>query len=166
MIYPTEDKEQEAVIEWAAWHPGIADVLIAIPNGAHLAGDSVQRAKQMKRLKKQGLKPGVSDLFLAKPMQHYAGLWIEMKRQPGAKPRVSVDQLDWLYLMQEKGYCTALCYGADQAIQAIQDYLVGRLIPYHEDPKNGYKQKENQQEKDGGEKSSKQDRQCINRIRI
>lgn len=127
---PTESEEQQAVIEWASWQPWIRGRLIAVPNGSHLAGDARQRAIQMARLKREGLREGVSDLFLAIPAGRYAGLWLEMKRADPGLSKVSDAQTDWLALMEESGYSVAVCHGAAVAIRAIQDYkqhLEGRI---------------------------------------
>ena len=72
-----EDMEQFALMQWAriTRHNGgvIADWLIAIPNGGK------RNAGEAARMKKQGVKAGVSDLFLALPAKRFHGLWIEMK---------------------------------------------------------------------------------------
>jgi hypothetical protein len=121
-----EDTEQALVFEWASYNPKLR-WMFAIANGSHLAGDSKQRAIQMARLKKQGLKPGVSDIFL--PVQSniesvYCGLFIEMKRRKVDGPsKVSLDQAVFVEAMENAGYKAVICYGADEAIAAIQEYL-------------------------------------------
>lgn len=126
-----EDNEQKVLFEWASYIP-LLKWLHSIPNGAHLAGDSKARAMQMRRLKEQGLKTGVSDVFLPLPVTRvggvYAGLYIEMKRRKVDGPaKVSSDQQDFQQAMTAAGYKCVICYGADEAIVAIKKYLGSKL---------------------------------------
>lgn len=117
----TESKEQQAVVQW--WriqHPKFARSLIASANGAVLAGDQIQRARQMARLKAMGLVVGASDLFLAIPMGPYAGLWLEMKSMTGT---ASEEQKTFHADMKANGYQVAVARGATEAIQIISDYM-------------------------------------------
>lgn len=74
---PTERQVQRSILSMAGRL--FPDVLIFhIPNGAHLAGDSTARFKQMGAMKGDGFKPGVPDLLcLWAPSQ---GCFIEVKR--------------------------------------------------------------------------------------
>lgn len=76
-ILPTERQIQRAILQMC----GISfkEVFItAIPNGAHLAGDTIARFKQIGALKGDGLKVGFPDLLcLWKPGK---GCSIEVKR--------------------------------------------------------------------------------------
>lgn len=126
-----EDNEQKTLFDWASYIP-LLRYMHSIPNGAHLAGDGKSRAMQMRRLKEQGLKPGVSDVFLPIPVTGaggiYAGLYIEMKRRRVDGPsRVSDDQREFQMAMTAAGYKCVVCYGADEAIAAIKKYLGSRL---------------------------------------
>lgn len=124
-----EDKEQEAVIEWASWHQtpdghSIADHLIAIPNEGKRSG------KLGKAMKRRGLTPGASDLFLAIPRGTMHGMWIEMKKQrqhfrgqKEAENAFSKDQRGFQSLMRTMQYEVACCYGAEEAINRICTYL-------------------------------------------
>ena len=84
----------------------------------------------MARLKREGLRPGCPDLFLAVPKSEgsiggglrylFTGLFIEMKRK-GGKP--SVEQVGFAYMLKQQGYNALICEGADEAIRAINGYL-------------------------------------------
>lgn len=129
-----EDKEQMAVIEWASFQPlhngaisKIGDYLIAIPN------EGKRSPKAGNKFKKLGLKPGVSDLFLALPRSGCHGLWIEMKKQrqhfrgiAEQAAAVTESQRDWINRMNRTGYDAYVCYGADEAIRTIKNYLEGK----------------------------------------
>lgn len=53
----------------------------SIPNGAALSGNTTQRAKQMTRLKREGLLPGAADLVFFHTTKR--PLFIEMKSATG-----------------------------------------------------------------------------------
>ncbi len=119
---PTEHEEQKAVISWFnVQHKALKGRLIAVPNGAHLAGTQRQRFAKMARMKAEGLSPGFPDLFLPYPSKGFHGLAIEMKRVKGSA--TSKEQLDWLEWLPQQGYLAVLCKGADAAIDTIQAYL-------------------------------------------
>lgn len=122
---PTESDEQQWLFQWANTqkHGGLrlSDLLIMIPNGAVLAGDARMRAMQMAKMKRIGFKVGVSDLFLAVPTPHYAGLWLEMKRTELSV--TSTEQLDFQAKMRAVGYATAIAKGWIEAKEAIEAYL-------------------------------------------
>ncbi len=122
-VEPSEHEIQCAIVEWAnkTIYPPlrIGNFLFAIPNGGN------RRITEAVRLKKEGVKKGVSDLFFAVPMRQQndyirGGLWVEVKSKKG---KVSIDQENWLELMRHMGYCTAVVRGVDEGIQAIKDYL-------------------------------------------
>jgi len=126
-----EDIHQEVVINWSrhvrlpkADHieeqAKVFDYLYAIPNGG-------KRGKfEAARLKRQGVKAGVSDLHLALPMGRFHGLYIEMKKpivKGESKPQVSAYQREWLTRASKAGYQAVVCYGAEQAKEMILNYI-------------------------------------------
>ena len=123
MIYThTEHDHQAAVCDWAARQAvAIPDLglLYAIPNGAHLAGTTRQRAAKMNKLKAEGLRPGIPDLCLPVSRHGYHALYIEMKR-PGGKPKDK--QANWLDLLSKADNFATVCEGADEAIEVLSWY--------------------------------------------
>lgn len=120
----SEHKEQKAVIDWFAnQYPKYYECLFSIPNGTHLAGSPGQRAAKMNKLKAEGLKPGVSDLFLMVARDGYHGLFVEMKDAKKTKSSVSVPQWEHIHRAREQGYYADWCAGADQAIELITHYM-------------------------------------------
>lgn len=121
---PTEHMEQRTVVEWARMqgrnasrYPGLT-LLFAIPNGG---GRTTAEAGM---LFAEGVLKGVPDLFLPVPIEPYGGLFIEMKRKKSAK--LSPEQKDMIAKLRAQGYAVELCYGADEAMQAIQRYYAGQ----------------------------------------
>ena len=118
-----EHQEQKAVFQWAAaaavWNPELL-WLHAIPNGGHR---NIVTARKMKL---EGVRKGVPDIFLDVPKGLYHGLRIEMKapRLPGeSEPRQSEEQTDWQIHYLSQGYRYEVCWGAKDAIKAIENYL-------------------------------------------
>lgn len=117
---PTEEQEQAAVIEWARLmskqFPDLEDLF-------HIGNGGLRSKSEAVRLKRIGVKPGVSDLFLPAPVGKYHGLWVEMKRQKGG--RLEPEQKDWLERMNRKGYLALRANGAEEACEIIYKYLSG-----------------------------------------
>lgn len=86
----------------------------AIPNGG---GRSKREAG---RLKAEGVRPGVSDVFCALPAGPYAGLFIEMKSMVG---QASPDQRAWNDESNTVGYMAVVCRGADEATTLWRAYV-------------------------------------------
>jgi hypothetical protein len=120
-----EAKEQAAFFEWRDnvrnMYPGI-HLMFAIPNGAFLQGDRVRRAKQWSKLKRQGSREGVSDVFLPVPRGGYHGLWIEIKAPRPHASEVSDDQEQWQKEMRGQGYLAVVAYGSKEACDAVTSY--------------------------------------------
>lgn len=121
----TESQSQKAVVEWARWNVGRLPqlaLLHSVPNGAFLGRDRRQAAAHMARLKAEGLREGVPDLFLPAARAQFHGLYIEMKRRG---ERLSGKQSEFIQAVQAEGYCGRVCFDAEQAIAALEDYLAG-----------------------------------------
>lgn len=115
---PTEEQEQAAVFEWAVLmrnqFPELS-LLFHIPNGGWRAPATAAK------LKAQGVKAGVPDLFLPVARGGFHGLWIELKRQHDGK--LSKPQKEWIDDMRKQGYKAERANGADEAIAILQEYL-------------------------------------------
>lgn len=118
---PTESEIQQAVMRWwALSHKGLGvrheRLLMAFP----MQGQRSPRNGA--RMKAEGMRAGLADMFLAVPMPTAPGLWIELKRP---KPRgvVSEEQADFLASVKMQGYSAQVCFGFDECIKAISNYL-------------------------------------------
>ena len=113
----SEATEQIRVINWSrAYSSDFPELrlLYHVPNGGS------RNQLEAQNLKAQGVKAGVPDLCLPVPRGIYHGLYIEMKY---GKNKPTEKQEWWLSELTIKGYKTAVCYGADEAMDEIADYL-------------------------------------------
>lgn len=114
----SEHLEQVELIErvhGAVWKYPELEYLFAIPNGGQ------RNRATAGKLKAEGVKPGVSDLFLPVPRGRFHGLWIEMKYGMN-KP--TAEQLAWMDAMRRFGYRCEVCWSADEAWTVIEEYLM------------------------------------------
>lgn len=116
IIFPSESDEQKALIKWwSVQFPQWDILLFHIPNGG------LRNLKTAVRLKSEGVKAGVADLFLAVPNMEYHGLFIEMKRQQGNKQtelqKIFQDEVE------KQGYKYILARGWEKAKTGILEYL-------------------------------------------
>ena len=77
----------------------------------------------LKKLKKMGMKTGVSDIFIAIPKGEYNGMWLELKDEGKSINDVTDAQKEHLTLMREMGYCATWAAGSDSAIAKIKKYM-------------------------------------------
>ncbi len=133
IITMTEDSIQKQLIAWANHQPlntekpdqkkldtekpnktRIGDYLHHSPNGGK------RQFLEAKKFKAMGVKAGFPDLFLCIAKNGYHGLFIELKTQKG-KPTAL--QQTWLNRLNGQGYKAVVCYGFDEAKEAIKGYL-------------------------------------------
>lgn len=110
-----EAQHQIYVFDWAQYQPVCKDYLFCIPNGGKR--DPITA----KSLQKQGVRPGVSDMFLAYPNNEYHGLWIELKKDTTCQ--ATPLQKHWLDKMNKVGFKALVAYGFEDAIANIEEYL-------------------------------------------
>ncbi len=61
--------------------------------------------------------------MLAIPRGAFHGLFIEMKRIRRAKSMVRPGQKEWIERLNSQGYKAVICYGMEEAVDTIKDYL-------------------------------------------
>jgi len=134
-IIPTEHEDQATVLKWTEAFSAVfpeACLLFAIPNGGlrpkrfagFRKGKPIYYSPAANKLRAEGVKAGVPDLFLPVARHGYYGLFIEMKRQSGS---ATPDQEFWHLMLRNQNYAVCVCRGADVAINAISGYLSHRI---------------------------------------
>jgi len=113
----TEHDEQVKLFQWAklqsSKHPHLS-MMFAIPNGGQ------RNIVTATKLKAEGVKSGVPDIFLAFPSQGFHGLFIEMKSSKG---RLSENQVEWKDKLLANEYDWRVCYSFSEAQKEIMEYL-------------------------------------------
>jgi len=111
----SEESEQITLVKWFRLaHPKIKNLLFHVPNGAATAARGA-------KLKKMGVVAGVPDLILCVTTKKYPGLFLELKKEKTGV--VSEAQHRMHKLLKKQGYKCVVCFGFDEAKQAIEDYL-------------------------------------------
>ncbi len=114
-----ETGHQQAVIAWAA-QPTVRHRWPELALLYHVENERQCTAAQGAARKRMGVKKGVPDLCLPVQRGGYAGLYLEMKRPGG---HVREEQHWWLEHLDMQGYCTAVCYGWEQARDRLIAYM-------------------------------------------
>lgn len=115
----SEAAEAAALICWAEQYPEIRRHLFAIENGGS------RTKSDARRLRLQGVTPGVSDYFYAYPAQGKHGFFIELKRPALFSKRAGRPTIAQLHFLAEKsvlGYQTMIAVGWVQAANALIEY--------------------------------------------
>lgn len=122
-MIPTEDEEQKTVISWCRLNESRWPELRwihHIPNGGKRSKAEAAGFQAM------GVLAGVPDLFLPVKRVWHHGLYVEMKALDG---KVSKEQREFLTAAAEQGFCCCVCFGADAAMDVIENYLRGERFP-------------------------------------
>ena len=112
-----EHLEQVKLFNWAREKESLhlhLGLMFAVPNGGKRP---IGTAKKMKA---EGVKSGVPDVFLAVPKNDKHGLFIEMKY---GKNKMSANQVWWTNSLKVEGYAVAVCYSFEEARDSIKKYL-------------------------------------------
>lgn len=84
------------------------------PNGG--SRNEIEAAK----LKRMGVKPGLSDILIFEPRGTFSGFALELKAK---KNKPTKDQEFWLLELQKRGWATAWTNSMDVALYLIDNYL-------------------------------------------
>lgn len=94
-------------------HPAIRWIY-AIPNGG------ARHPAVAGKMKAEGVKKGISDIFVPFPSQDSFGLYIEMKT---GKNRLTPEQKEFGEFVSGIGYKFVTCWSAEEAARAIEEHL-------------------------------------------
>jgi hypothetical protein len=96
------------------------DRTYAIPNGG---GRSKAQAG---KLKAEGVRKGVCDLFISLPRGTFHGCYIEMKSETGTPTK---EQKQWIADSLRLGYYARVCKGQAAAFEIWKTYVDGGALP-------------------------------------
>lgn len=116
-------EEHNLQIHCIAWfdmnYPGYRQLLFSIPNG------ELRHPRVAVRLKQEGCRAGVADLFLSIPRSGKHGLYIEMK---GADGKQSKEQKAFETSVIKEGYAYKLIDNYDVFISLVDRYMEGMYV--------------------------------------
>lgn len=95
-------------------YPKVAHLLFAIPNGGK------RNLITAKKLKAEGVKSGVLDLFFAYPLKGYCGLFIETKF---GKNDLTENQIFYKKEFEAQGYKCCVYWTLEEFIQIMEEYI-------------------------------------------
>lgn len=111
----SEHRIQKAYFQWLRYKlPRVEPLAFSVPNGGY------RFIATAARLKAEGVKAGVPDIFIAYPQKSFHGLFMELKTERG---RPTKQQLQWLERLGSKGYMAMLCKGLDALIETTEGYF-------------------------------------------
>ena len=116
---PTEHEEQVALFQWAEAHEEEYEelkLLFAVPNGGYRPMTTAAM------LREEGVKAGVPDACLPVARGRFHSLWLELKRSDHSNHPTPA-QAEWIERLRGYGHMAVVCYGAGEAINAIETYL-------------------------------------------
>lgn len=120
-----EHEEQATFFQMLAYYqkqrPAL-EYIFAIPNGG------ARHPAVANKLKAEGVKPGVPDVFVPIPNKQFHGLFLEFKRPEIKhlkikKGVVAPKQKEMIAHLRGLGYAVAVVYSAQQAWQTLENYL-------------------------------------------
>lgn len=113
-----ESELQKACVTWfRLQYPQY--LLFSVPNGGS------RNAIEAKRLKAEGVIPGVADLQLLFGNGQYNSLFIEMKY---GKNKQSGEQVNFQLYCIKHNYKYAVCYSFDEFVSLVSKYLKPSLV--------------------------------------
>lgn len=97
-----------------------------LPMIFHIPNGGLRSPREAAKLKRMGVKSGVSDLFLPAPVTWYNGVelhgfFLEMKFGQGS---LSENQIEFLARMEAEGYGTGTAFGASEGLALLMKYLL------------------------------------------
>lgn len=115
-----ESTDQMACTAWLNYH-------FPEMNWFHVPNEGNRSASYADKMKRCGLKSGVSDFIIMMPMNEYHGAVIELKREDGLPSNVSNEQNEFLEKCCNSGYYAAVAFGFEEFKKSICDYLCASI---------------------------------------
>jgi len=112
----SEANQQEIVVKY---------LRLAYPDALYCASAGGMWTSDSQRIKmaRTGYVKGFPDLFIYEPRGEFHGLAIEMKKVKGSK--IEPEQVQWQEQLRNRGYCSYICKGNEEAIKVIDEYFNG-----------------------------------------
>lgn len=113
----SEHAEQVALFDWAKYHESrwpCLRWLHAIPNGGH------RHKRVAQKMRAEGVKAGISDVFLPVAKRGYHGIYLEMKH---GRNKPTDNQIAFMEFAKEQGYYVDVFWSWRDAAEVLEWYL-------------------------------------------
>lgn len=119
VLKSSESAEQQKVFEWAEIAMRL-DRYAGLELMFHVPNEGKRSYFTGSKMKRGGLKSGVSDICIPVAKGGYHGFFIEMKYENN---KLTKEQIKFLRGVKKNGYATSVCYSAAEAIYKIKKYF-------------------------------------------
>ncbi len=120
----SEKAEQKLLVAWFGYQYKPYKI-IAIPNAQKFLYKSKNIFAIINSMIAEGFVKGTSDLFIAKPVGDYGGMWLEMKDKKKTYDDVEENQRIFIQDMLDSGYYATWAAGFENAQREIENYMKG-----------------------------------------
>ncbi len=120
----SEKTEQKLLVAWFRYQYKPYKI-IAIPNAQKMLSKARNIPMMINSMKAEGFVKGTSDLFIARPVGDYAGMWLEMKDKDKRYEHVEEEQRIFIQDMLDSGYYATWAAGFENAKREIENYMKG-----------------------------------------
>jgi hypothetical protein len=118
----SEKQESEAFYDYTQLLPAIKDLTVHFSNEGKR---TLSFAGSLKRI--GGIPKGFPDFAIFLANYNYHSLFIEMKKVSEKGKKLRAEQLMWRDRLLKAGHYAIICYGCDEGIQVINDYLQNKI---------------------------------------
>ncbi len=120
----SEKTEQKLLVSWFSYQYKPYKI-IAIPNAQKFLGKAKNIFAMINSMVAEGFVKGTSDLFIAKPVGNYGGMWLEMKDKNKSVDDVDDNQKIFIQNMTDSGYYATWAAGFENGQREINNYMKG-----------------------------------------
>lgn len=119
----SEDDICTAIVSWSKYVTMMKDDLL------HIANERKTSVQHHMKLKRMGVRKGVSDFFLPVPNVNYFGLWVEVKKSlkkdtlDNRAKKITTEQKTWINRMNAAGFIAVAAFGLDETKKVFETYL-------------------------------------------
>lgn len=124
-MIPTESEEAHTLVAYLRIHG------YKFHHSANETGHTPEAIRRAVRVKREGTSAGFPDYVI---VINNVLIAIELKRVRGS--RVTPEQREWLAVLSACGIPSAICHGAAEAIEFIQECIKTPSLPYKSPPKS------------------------------
>lgn len=120
----SEKTEQKLLVSWFSYQYKPWK-MIAIPNAQKFLSHARNIPMMINSMKAEGFVKGTSDLFIARPVGNYGGMWLELKDKGKEYKHVEDEQKQFIQDMLDSGYYATWAAGFENAQREINNYMKG-----------------------------------------